>query len=264
MFTNADLHRHPHPLPRNPRGRALRRPLPFLLCLLITLCATPTALAAALQPETLSYTVDAPLFKNAGHAVISLRQLGPQLYEGEIKGETSGAVALFSGHRRDRHRTTMRLAQGQLQPVLYIEESWVRKKHRYKEYRFHYDQRRLEMWQLESNGSLEQKWQTELTEPIYDPISAFYNFRIGGFGDLKGGDTHTLAGIPYPQPETILIHLGLQEPGNRRATVTIRQRSFENETGLVHLRFDDDLVPLSAWTRVLGFGKLSGRLVGRY
>ena len=113
------------------------------------------------------------------------------------------------------------------------------------------------------DGVLTLKWETELTEPIYDPISAFYNFRMGGLGEVKGGDTITVAGIPYPQPETIIIRIGLQEPGNRQATVTIRNRPFENEVGLVHIRFDDDLVPLSAWTRVLQFGKLSGRLTGR-
>ncbi len=235
----------------------------FILLTTLALATLP-ALAAMPQPETLQYVVDAPMFKNAGRATVSLRQVGPDLYEGGIKGETSGAVALFSGYRRDHYRTTMRFSQGKLQPLLYIEESWVGKKHHYKEYRFDYAQHRLEMWRLEKNGAMVRKWETDLTEPLYDPISAFYNFRCGGFGDLKGGETLSVAGIPYPQPETIIIHLGLQEPANRQATITIRQRAFENETGLVHIRFDDDWVPLSAWTRVLVFGKLSGRLVGRY
>ncbi|MGQ9919742.1 MAG: DUF3108 domain-containing protein [Desulfobacca sp.] len=234
------------------------------LLAIILVGITLPASAAMPRPETLHYKVEAPLFKNAGQATIALRQIGPDLYEGEIRGETSGAVALFSGHRRDRYRTTMRFSQGKLQPVLYVEESWVGKKHHYKEYRFDYDQRRLEMWRLEQNGDLVRKWEHELTAPLYDPISAFYNFRGGGFGELRGGETLSIAGIPYPQPETITVHLGLQEPGDRRATVTIRQRAFENETGLVHLRFDDDWVPLAAWTRVLVFGKLSGRLIGRY
>lgn len=234
----------------------------FFLLSILWFSLWPAA-AAVLQPETLFYLVEAPMFKNAGRAVISLRSVGVGLYEGAIRGETSGAVALFSGHRRDHYRTTMRLSQGKLQPLLYVEESWVRHKHLYKEYRFDYEQGRLEMWRREPSGELVRKWEAELTEPFYDPISAFYNFRIGGFGELKGGETLSVSGIPYPRPERIVIHLGPQEPGNRRATVTIRQRSFDNEIGLVHVQFDDNLIPLSAWTRVLFFGKLAGRLVGR-
>lgn len=235
-----------------------------LLSIITTLSLVLPVWGAPPRPETLHYRVEAPLFHNAGRAVVSLRRLGPDLYEGEISGETSGAIALFSGRRRDRHRTTMRLQQGQLKPLLYIEESWVGEKHLYKEYRFAYDQRRLEMWRLGQDGALVQKWETELHEPIFDPISAFYNFRCGGFGELKAGETLSITGIPYPRPETILIHLGPQEAGRRQATVTIRQRPFENEIGLVHVQFDDVLVPLSAWTRVALFGKLSGRLVGQY
>ncbi len=222
--------------------------------------ATP---AATLQPETLHYTVDAPLIKDAGRATVSLRQLDRERFEGEIKGETNGVIAFLTAHRRDCYRTTMRLVQGRLQPLVYTEESWRKGKHHLKEYRFDSDRRRLELWQQGEDGVLARKWETELTGPIYDPISAFYNFRLGGLGEIKGGDTITVAGVPYPRPEEIIIRIGLQEPGNRQATVSIRNRAFEDESGLVHIQFDDTLVPLSAWTRVLKFGKLSGRLTGR-
>jgi hypothetical protein len=229
-----------------------------------SLSAALAAPGADLQPETLRFTVDMPLFKDAGRATLSLKQLDKEKFEGVVEGETTGVIALFTAHRRDRYATTMRLAQGKLQPLLYIEESWVGAKHLYKEYRFDYDRRRLELWRRGKDGeALVRKWETELTEPIYDPISAFYNFRIGGLGAIKGGDSITVAGIPYPHPETITVQIGPQEPGNRQVAVTIRNRPFDNEVGLVHVRFDDDLVPLSAWTRVLQFGKLSGRLTSR-
>ena len=224
----------------------------------------PPALAAPLRPEILHYRVSASLFRDAGRAVISLRQVGPDLYEGEIRGETSGAVALFSGGRRDSCRTTMELHEGRLRPRLYIEESWVGRKHRYKEYRFDYDRGRLELWRREKGGALVLAWQTDLAAPIYDPITAFYTFRSGGFGDLKDGEILTVAGIPYPQPETVTIQMGTQEKGARQATVHIRQRVFDNAMGQVRVQFDEELIPLSAWTRVALFGTISGRLVDRY
>jgi hypothetical protein len=239
--------------------------IPLLGALLAALVLTLalTAPAATLQPETLHYTVDAPLIKDAGRATVSLRQVDPENFEGEIRGETNGVIAFFTSHRRDCYRTTMRLTQGRLQPQVYTEESWRKGKHHLKEYRFDYNRRRLELWQKGENGVLALKWQTELTEPIYDPISAFYNFRLGALGEIKGGDTITVSGVPYPRPEEIIIRIGPQESGNRKATVSIRNRAFEDESGLVHIQFDDQLVPLSAWTRVLQFGKLSGRLTGK-
>jgi hypothetical protein len=233
------------------------------LTVLVLTLADVSAPAVTLQPETLHYTVDAPLVKDAGRATVTLRQLDREKLEGVIEGETTGIVGFFTAHRRDRYRTTMRLAQGKLQPLIYTEESWRKGKHHQKEYRFDHDRRRLELWQKGDGGVLARKWEAELTEPIYDPISAFYNFRIGGFGEIKGGDTITVAGIPYPRPEEIIIRVGPQEPGNRKATVSIRNRAFEDESGLVHIQFDNDLTPLSAWTRVLRFGKLSGRLTRR-
>jgi len=238
--------------------------LGVILCLALSLGSALAAPPVILQPETLSYTVDAPLFKGAGRATISLRQVGEDHFEGEIEGETTGVIAFFTSHRRDCYRTTMRLVQGKLQPLVYTEESWRKGKYHLKEYRFDYAQSRLELRERGQDGGLSLKWQTELTGPIYDPISAFYNFRIGGLGEIKGGETITVAGVPYPQPEEIIIRIGLQEPGNRRAAVSIRNRAFENESGLVHIQFDDSLTPLSAWTRVLQFGKLSGRLTRRY
>jgi hypothetical protein len=243
----------------------------YTFCLLgallavLSLSSAQAATSATLKPETLHYTVDMPLFKDAGRVTLSLQQLDKEKFEAVVEGETTGVIAFFTAHRRDRYATTMRLVQGKLQPLLYTEESWMGGKHLYKEYRFDYERRRLEMWRRGNDGeALVRKWETELTEPIYDPISAFYNFRIGGLGEIKAGDTLTVPGIPYPHPETIIVQIGRQEPGNRQAAVTIRNRPFDNEVGLVHVRFDDDLVPLSAWTRVMKFGKLSGRIISRH
>ncbi|MBW1918251.1 MAG: DUF3108 domain-containing protein [Deltaproteobacteria bacterium] len=217
--------------------------------------------AAELSPESLNYSVDVLMLGDAVRANITLRRLGPDCYEGEISGHTRGILGFFTAHRRDRYRTRMIYNQGRLQPTTYWEESWLRGRHRYKEYRFDHQQGRLELWQPNGDGTLKLKWHTELDEPIYDPITAFYNFRLGAFGELKGGETITVSGIPYPHPEDINIHIGPTEHGRRKVAVKIRNRAFEDERGMVHILFDPQLVPLEAWTRVLVFGKISGRLL---
>ena len=203
------------------------------------------------------------MFKDAGSATIALRELGQDKFEGVMEGQTNGIIAAFTAHRQDRYATKMQLVEGKLQPLLYTEEAKMGKKHIYKEYRFDYNRQRLEMWRRSKEGVMVLKWSTELTQPIYDAISAFYNFRIGALGEVKAGNTLSVAGIPYPHPETIIIQVGPQEPHNRQATVTIRQRAFEDEIAEVHVSFDDNLVPLGAWTKVALFGKITGRLVSR-
>jgi len=216
--------------------------------------------AAELSPESLEYSVDVLMLKDAARATISLSKIAPDCYEGEIKGHTQGILGFFTAHRRDRYRTRMTYTQGKLQPATYWEESWRHGRHHYKEYRFYHDQGRLELWQADAEGEVKLKWYTELRQPIYDPISAFYNFRLGALGELKGGETITVAGIPYPHREDINIHIGPQEDGKLKVAVTIRNRAFEDESGIVHILFDPERVPLQAWTRVLAFGKITGHL----
>jgi hypothetical protein len=222
-----------------------------------------TASAWTLQPETLHYTIDASIFKDAAQVTVSLRQVDHEKFEGEVSVATNGLIAFCTAHRQDRYHTTMRSVQGRLQPLIYFEESKWGGKQRYLEYRFDYDRQRLELWRRGKDGILAQKWEKELTATIYDPISAFYNFRLGVLGKVKGGKTMTVAGIPYPHPETMTIRLGPQEPGNRQATLTVRAQPQENAIAPVHIRFDDRLVPLSAWTKTSEFGEVSGRLTGR-
>ncbi|OPX19693.1 MAG: hypothetical protein BZ151_07865 [Desulfobacca sp. 4484_104] len=234
-------------------------------CLLVwlpaVLAVNPGFIGAIdLSPETLEYSVDVLMLKDAARTTISLSKIAPDLYEAEIKGHTRGILGFFTAHRRDRYRTRMTYTQGKLQPTTYWEESWRKGKHHYKEYRFDYDQGRLELWQADAEGEIKLKWFTELKRPIYDPLSAFYNFRLGALGELKGGETITVSGIPYPHREDINIHIGPREHGKLKVAVTIRNRAFEDESGIVHILFDPAQVPLEAWTRVLAFGKITGHL----
>ncbi len=219
------------------------------------------AKALNLQPETLHYTVDAPLFKDAARVTLTLTRLAPDQYEAVAAGGTQGLIALVSGSRRDRITTRMKPMEGKLRPQVYIEESWRRGKYLRKEYRFDYGVGRLELWQSRDDQEPALKWHTELKDPIFDPISAFYNFRLGLLGELKGGEVITFAGIPYPTSETVTVYVGPRENGLQKATVKIRNRVFDFTSGLVHCQFDDKLVPIEAWTRVLEFGKLQGHLV---
>jgi hypothetical protein len=150
---------------------------------------------------------------------------------------------------------------GKLMPLVYREESRRQGKRHLKEYRFDYSRGRLELWQWKENtGKLVCKWQTPLSEPVYDPLSAFYNCRLGLLGPVREGQVFKLAGIPYPKPEKIEVHIGAETPEGRQAMISVARRD-QREPSRVYAFLDGQLVPRQAWVKVLGAGKISGELL---
>jgi len=209
--------------------------------------------------ENLQYRVNAWVWGGAAKAGIILKSLGGGRYQAELAVEPQGVLALISGNRLDRFQTEMVYQDNRLAPLVYREETRRRGKYRLKEYRFHYDRGRLELWQHHQGKGLLRKWETALQkEPIYDPLSAFYNFRLGALGTPKEGETLKVTGIPYPHPEEIVISVGPPGQEGRKIMVSLINRAFENQKGVIFVFFDEKWAPTQAWTRVMVFGKVAG------
>lgn len=212
--------------------------------------------------EDLQYRVDAWIWTGAARARVILKSLGDGRYRAEVAGEAQGLLKVLSGHRRDNYSTEMAYQAGRLVPLVYREETRRRGKYSLKEYRFDYKKGRLELWQHHKGKGLLRKWETALTkEPIYDPLSAFYNLRLGVMGRPKEGETYRVMSIPYPRPEEIVVRIGPLEPEGRKVMVSLINRAFEDERGVVFVFFDEKWAPTQAWTRVLHFGKVAGEIL---
>ena len=194
-------------------------------------------------------------------AGVVLTSLGSGRYQAEVSGEAKGILAPLSGHRRDTYATEMVCRDGRLMPLVYREESRRKDKRHLKEYRFDYAKGTLEMWQWHQVKGMVRKWKTDLKGPMYDPVSAFYNYRLGLLGPLAPGETLKVTGIPYPKPEEYQVRLGSQGKEGGQAMVSIRNDVFEKKQGVVFVDLDAGRVPTRAWARVLGFGKVVGQLL---
>ena len=210
--------------------------------------------------ENLQYRVDILGLPELVHAGVVLKSAGPGRYQAELRGEAKGILAPLSGHRQDTYATEMVFRDGRLLPLVYREESQHRGKRRLKEYRFNYQAGTVEMWQPKK-GQLVRNWQKKLTGPMYDPLSAFYNCRLGLFGPLAPGETLKVTGIPYPRPEEYHVRLGSQSKEGGQAMVSIPNEVFDKKQGVVFVDFDAARVPTKAWTRILGCGKVVGQLL---
>ena len=236
----------------NPRS-PLAGVLSFVVLLLLGLVPPPPpAMAAPALLEELRYRVEVLSLQNAARVTLTLKRNGPGRFTAEIIGETQGLVKLLSGDQRERLQTEMVWRDQRLLPLIYREESWRGKKRRLKEYRFNYAQGRIELWEQRDGKGLAKKWHTGLTDQFYDPLSAFYNCRLGILGPTREGETSTIQGIPYPQPDIMEVRLGAEGKDGRQVMLSLINPVFQDSRGVVFANVDQQLVPQQAWTTVSG------------
>jgi len=228
--------------------------LPCLVLLLLIALGLPKhpALAAPALLEDLRYRLEVLSFQDAARVKLTLTRLKPDRFTAEIIGEPQGLIKLLSGGQRERLETEMVWRNHRLLPVIYREESWRGKKRRFKEYRFDYARGRLELWEWRQGKGLAKKWQTDLADQVYDPLSAFYNIRLGLLGPTREGETNTIQGIPYPQPEAMEVRLGATTDSGLKAVVSLVNPVFPDSRGEVFAYLNQHLVPQEAWTTVYG------------
>ena len=225
--------------------------LPFLVLLLVGL-SPPPAMAAPALLEELRYRVEVLSLQNAARVKLTLNRLGPGRFTAEAIGETQGLIKLLSGGQRERIQTEMVWRNQRLLPLIYREESWRGEKRRLKEYRFNYSRDRLELWEAHDGKGLSKKWHTDLADQVYDPLSAFYNCRLGILGPTREGETSTIQGIPYPQPEAMEVRLGGESQDGRQVMLSLINPVFQGSRGVVFANVDKQFVPHQAWTTVSG------------
>jgi len=209
-------------------------------------------MAAPALLEELHYRLEALSLQNAARVKLTLNRLGPGRFTAEITGEPQGLVKLLSGGQRERLQTEMVWRNHRLLPLIYREESLRGKKRRFKEYRFDYSRGRLELWEWHEGKGLSKKWHTDLADQVYDPLSAFYNYRLGIIGPTREGETSTIQGIPYPQPEAMEVRLGAESKDGRQVMLSLINPVFNDSRGVVFANVDKQLVPHQAWTTVSG------------
>jgi hypothetical protein len=202
--------------------------------------------------EDLRYRIGVLAWQDAARVRLTLKRLSPGRFSAEVTGDTQGFIKLISGGHRERLQTEMVWRNRRLLPLIYREESWRNGKHGLKEYRFDYPRGRLELWELHQGKGLLKKWQTDLAGQVYDPLSAFYNIRLGIIGPHRQGETNTIQGIPYPRPESMEVRLGSATDSGLEAMVSLINPVFADSRGVVFAYVDNQLVPHQAWTTVSG------------
>ena len=193
--------RQTSPLRRRPTAWCAQSCLALLILLRLLLAGSP-ALAAPHLLEDLRYQMAVWAWPDAARVRVTLKDQGQGRLTAEVLGETKGFIRLISGNHRERLQTEMIWREGRLVPSVYREESWRQGQHALKEYRFDYPRARLELWEWHEGKGLEKKWQTDLSEQVYDPLSAFYNCRLKILGPNPGGGNQHHPGHSLSPPRS--------------------------------------------------------------
>ena len=261
------------------RSAALRASALLLALALLAPPAPAQAAPPAARPslpadEDYLYDIDFLFFTNVAEANLRLRRLDGLRYRAELTAETKGFIGFLSGYRKNHYTSEMEYdpARGRLATRRYTK--MVQRGRNLSKTVMEIDpQARTVRWRTSFNDEPLEGG----VEPIpggvayEDLLSAFFNFRGGGFGPPAKGRHFTVLTLPaYDTPKEekakgenlardfdIRIADPETEKGYREAygreqekglltLVKVPKELFGQETGEVRVWFDENLIPVSA------------------
>jgi hypothetical protein len=235
----------------------------FCLCLALGLGLAGSAPAAAggrNQLEDLQYRVSLGWWEDIARVHLRLTRVGPERYRARFTGAAQGVWSLLRRWLPESYETDMALENGRLKPLVYREKFHSLGRDISKEFRFDYSRKVVEIWRGVDGRKPVLDWRGPLKGPVYDPLTLFYNMRLGALGPMAPGQTLKVTLVPNPEPREMVLEIGPETAQGHKVMVTLRSKAGGRD-GPYFVFANSQRVPLAAWVRVLAFGKLSGRLL---
>ena len=189
------------------------------MVILLQLTPGPFPAAAAPAPairEDLEYQISLGPWSDVGRVHLVLKELEPGRYLAEVFGAAQGMWQVTSRWLPERYQAEMVYRDGRMVPLLYREEFLSQGRKVMKEYRFDHERGRLTLWRQAQGREKVKKWEVPLKGPVYDPLTLFYNVRLGVFGPLPGGTTLRVTVLPTPDPREMVFMIGaVSDPGRK-------------------------------------------------
>ncbi len=221
--------------------------------------ASPAAAADRANLEDLQYRLSLGFFDDVARVHLSLQRVGPDRYRARFTGAAQGAWQLLKKFLPESYESEMALEGGRLKPLLYRERFYKKGQRVSKEYRFDYSRQVVEVWRGVDSRELRKDSEVPLQGPVYDPLTLFYNLRLGAVAAAPG-QTLKVTLVPTPEPREMVLSVGPQTGQGCKTMIFVRTGDGP-EDGPYFVFAGPQKVPLQAWVRVLAFGKLAGELL---
>jgi hypothetical protein len=235
----------------------------LLLITFFMLSLAPGRLLLAAEPvirDKLVYQVSLGPWSDAARVQLVLKELEPGRYLAEGSVAAKGVWKVSSRWLPVRYQAEMVHREGRLWPLFYREEFVSKGQRVLKEHRFDHETGRLSLWRQVEGCEKVKEWEMPLTSQLYDPLTLFYNVRLGAFGPLPAGSTLRLMVLATPKPQEMVFTVAPGADMERKVTIE-RRRAESNKVSQYFCSLSPEQVPTLVWTQVPVFGKFTGRLL---
>ncbi len=233
-------------------------------------------IADAFLDEEFTYNIGFWIFDNVAEGKVSLKNGGDGEYIATLSAYTTGMVEWAVLKRKDTYIARLKLSpDGQSFIPLTFEKSvemrgTVRRSITY----FDYD-KRVVRWKAWGGGKDEREGEGTIPPgvSVYDPITAFYNFRHGVYGPPEEGREYKIHTFPKGD-EVPFIELRIAKSGDegnrmqydpKEAFLVFARVSkdlFGSQSGNIEVVFSRDMIPTDAVAKdIIFFGDVRGKLV---
>jgi hypothetical protein len=231
----------------------------------------------SLLGETLTYNISFLWFDKIARGEIKLEKGEVKdTYVATLTAKTYGMAAFFTSHRIEIYTTLMEKGpNGLLRPLLQTSNTQKEKRGKISQRQTSYDfdfAAKNVTYLKKIDGVEQQKilLGMEGKEPVYDFLTAFYNFRLGYLGDVEVGRDLKLTAFSRKGPEEIVIsRLVAAEQNNLKFSndlllcrILLLQETFNSKSRDVYVGFDAQLRPqVTVVKNVIGLGDVQGKLI---
>jgi hypothetical protein len=243
--------------------------------------AEPDEVAPPLQGlvgEDLKYSIDFLFFEHLGEGILRLEATGqPDIYRAELIGRTLGIASWLSGERTQIYRSTMRLMpDGSFSSIEHVARVKKKKRGKWRRYRkiCQFDCVAGTILQEKiKDGVVTSSEEHEIPEgetPV-DMLTAFYNLRLGVYGEMKRGNkifipTYSSKGFTKIEVTVLTV----KEQNKKKyfsqkgllVKAVVDPEVFDTDTGNLYVWFNDEGVPARGIIEdMIGLGDIKGYLV---
>jgi len=227
--------------------------------------------------EVLKYDFGFWVFHRVGEGIAAFRSLGNGKYEAIHDGRTLGFVGWITRHRRDFYHSTMTTMNNgkKLIPLRFEEDVLIGLKLRKRVTTYDYAQKKV-LIETEKEGKMTRE-EVEIPFGVLydDPMTAFYNFRFGVYGEVEPGKEFVILTVPREEsPKDIRLTVASKEEEDEmRATeaekenkdlfikVQLDKELVGSLQGRVYAWFSKDVVPVAGVAKdVFFYGDVIGKL----
>ncbi len=230
--------------------------------------------------EMLKYDIGFWIFSRLGTGEATFRDLGNGRYSAYHQAQTLGAAAFFSRYRRDIYRSTMGTIHDgkRLIPLRFEEDVIIAGKTRRRTTVYDYPARKVYVDTVKEGRPGREEVDIPFGILYDDPMTAFYNFRAGVYGEIEPGKRFVLHTVPRDgSSKAIRLTVATREEAEKwRAretdknqkdffvTVQLDKELVGSLQGLVYTWFSKEMVPISGVAKdVFFWGDIIGKLTYR-